>query len=100
EGDRRFDVVVRLSDAERNDPAALNALPVTTASGAAIPLSSVARIQVKEGQNQISRNDGSRRMVVQANVRGRDLGGFVGEAQKKVDQQISLPAGYSLNRGG
>src|SRR5690606_24417461 len=70
EGDRRFDVVVRLSDAERNDPAALNALPVTTASGAAIPLSSVARIQVKEGQNQISRNDGSRRMVVQANVRG------------------------------
>jgi len=100
EGDRRFDVVVRLSDAERNDPAALNALPVTTASGATIPLSSVARIQVKEGQNQISRNDGSRRMVVQANVRGRDLGGFVADAQKQVDQQVSLPAGYSLKWGG
>ncbi|OYX14053.1 MAG: CusA/CzcA family heavy metal efflux RND transporter, partial [Brevundimonas diminuta] len=100
EGDRRFDVVVRLSDAERNDPAALNALPVTTASGAAIPLSSVARIQVKEGQNQISRNDGSRRMVVQANVRGRDLGGFVADAQKQVDQQVQLPAGYSLKWGG
>ncbi|SPU46921.1 Cation efflux system protein CzcA [Brevundimonas diminuta] len=100
EGDRRFDVVVRLSDAERNDPAALNALPVTTASGATIPLSSVARIQVKEGQNQISRNDGSRRMVVQANVRGRDLGGFVADAQKQVDQQVQLPAGYSLKWGG
>ncbi|WP_291834355.1 CusA/CzcA family heavy metal efflux RND transporter, partial [Brevundimonas sp.] len=74
EGDRRFSVVVRLADEARNDPAALAALPITTATGVTVPLSSVARIQVAEGQNQISRNDGSRRMVVQANVRGRDLG--------------------------
>ncbi len=100
EGDRRFDVVVRLEDAARNDPAALAALPVTTATGAAIPLSMVARIQVSEGQNQISRNNGSRRMVVQANVRGRDLGGFVAEAQARVGKAVRLPAGYSLEWGG
>lgn len=100
EGDRRFDVVVRLADAARNDPAALAALPVTTATGLTVPLSSVARIQVAEGQNQISRNDGSRRMVVQANVRGRDLGGFVADAQERVRQQVQLPTGYSLTWGG
>ena len=100
EGDRRFDVVVRLADATRNDPAALAALPVTTSTGVTVPLSSVARIQVAEGQNQISRNNGSRRMVVQANVRGRDLGGFVADAQAKVEQQVKLPTGYSLTWGG
>lgn len=65
-----------------------------------MPLSSVARIQIAEGQNQISRNDGSRRMVVQANVRGRDLGGFVTDAQARVQEQVQLPAGYSLTWGG
>jgi heavy metal efflux system protein len=100
EGDRRFDVVVRLSDEARNDPAALAALPVTTSSGATVPLSSVARIQIAEGQNQISRDNGSRRMVVQANVRGRDLGGFVADAQARVEQQVKLPTGYSLTWGG
>jgi cobalt-zinc-cadmium resistance protein CzcA len=99
EGDRRFDVVVRLPDAARNDPVALAALPVTAPNGVTVPLSTVARIQVAEGQNQISRNDGSRRMVVQANVRGRDLGGFVADAQAKVGA-IQLPAGYSLDWGG
>ena len=64
-----------------------------------MPLSSVARIQSAEGPNQISRNDGSRRMVVQANVRGRDLGGFVTDAQTKVDQ-IQLPPGVRLTWGG
>jgi cobalt-zinc-cadmium resistance protein CzcA len=100
EGDRRYDVVVRLPDAARNDPAALAALPITTAAGMTVPLSSVARIQVAEGQNQISRNDGSRRMVVQANVRGRDLGGFVADAQARVVEQVKLPTGYSLTWGG
>lgn len=99
EGDRRFDVVVRLADEARNDPAALAALPITTTTGLTVPLSSVARIQVAEGQNQISRNDGSRRMVVQANVRGRDLGGFVAEAQQRVEQ-VQLPTGQSLSWGG
>jgi cobalt-zinc-cadmium resistance protein CzcA len=100
EGDRRFDVVVRLADEARNDPAALAALPISTAGGVAVPLSSVARIQVAEGQNQISRNDGSRRMVVQANVRGRDLGGFVADAQDRVKQQVTLATGQSLTWGG
>ncbi|MNS79669.1 Nickel and cobalt resistance protein CnrA [compost metagenome] len=99
EGDRRFDVVVRLPDAARNDPASLAALPIVSPSGVIVPLSSVARIQTAEGPNQISRSDGSRRMVVQANVRGRDLGGFVAEAQGKVEQ-IQTPPGVRLDWGG
>ena len=99
EGDRRFDVVVRLPDAARNDPAALAALPIVSSTGVTVPLSSVARIQSAEGPNQISRNDGSRRMVVQANVRGRDLGGFVTDAQRSVDQ-VQLPPGVRLDWGG
>ena len=90
EGDRRFNVVVRLDDASRNDPDQLASLPIATPSGLVIPLSSVARITVSEGPNQISRNNGSRRVVVQANVRGRDLGGFVGEAQAAV-ADVALP---------
>ena len=99
EGDRRFDVVVRLPDATRNDPAALAALPIVSSTGVTVPLSSVARIQSAEGPNQISRNNGSRRMVVQANVRGRDLGGFVADAQKNVDR-VQLPTGVRLDWGG
>ncbi|MBB5745661.1 efflux RND transporter permease subunit [Brevundimonas variabilis] len=99
EGDRRFDVVVRLPDDARNDPATLAALPIVSASGVVVPLSSVARIETAEGPNQISRENGSRRMVVQANVRGRDLGGFVTEAQAEV-AQIALPVGYRLDWGG
>ena len=92
EGDRRFNVVVRLDDASRNDPDQLASLPIATPAGLVIPLSSVARITVSEGPNQISRNNGSRRVVVQANVRGRDLGGFVGEAQAAV-ADVALPPG-------
>ena len=99
EGDRRFDVVVRLPETARNDPAALAALPVVSSTGVVVPLSSVARIQSGEGPNQISRQNGSRRMVVQANVRGRDLGGFVSEAQASVGK-IALPAGVYLDWGG
>ncbi|HAF81906.1 MAG TPA: CusA/CzcA family heavy metal efflux RND transporter, partial [Brevundimonas sp.] len=99
EGDRRFDVVVRLPDDARNDPAALAALPIVSSSGVVVPLASVARIQTAEGPNQISRENGSRRMVVQANVRGRDLGGFVSEAQSRVGE-IDLPAAVHLDWGG
>jgi heavy metal efflux system protein len=99
EGDRRFDVVVRLDEDARNDPAHLAALPIVSPGGEIVPLSSVARIQVSDGPSQISRNDGSRRMVVQANVRGRDLGGFVAEAQDAV-AGIRLPAGVYLDWGG
>lgn len=99
EGDRRFDVVVRLDEEARSDPASLAALPITTPTGTTVPLSSVARIQISEGPNQISRENGSRRMVVQANVRGRDLGGFVAEAQDAV-AGVALPAGVHLDWGG
>jgi cobalt-zinc-cadmium resistance protein CzcA len=99
EGDRRFDVVVRMEDDARNDPAQLAALPIAAPDGAIVPLSSVARIEVSEGPNQISRSNGSRRVVVQANVRGRDLGGFVTQAQADVEQ-VALPAGVYLTWGG
>ena len=99
EGDRRFDVVVRLDDSARNDPDQLASLPIATPAGVVIPLSSVARISVSEGPNQISRNNGSRRVVVQANVRGRDLGGFVGQAQAAV-ADVALPPGAYLTWGG
>ncbi|MEL4892167.1 CusA/CzcA family heavy metal efflux RND transporter [Xanthomonas protegens] len=99
EGDRRFDVVVRMDDAARNDPDQLAALPIATPTGQVIPLSSVARIAVSEGPNQISRDNGSRRVVVQANVRGRDLGGFVGAAQAAV-AGVPLPPGAYLRWGG
>jgi len=88
-----------LPDDARNDPAALAALPVVSDTGVIVPLSSVARIQTGEGPNQISRENGSRRMVVQANVRGRDLGGFVSAAQDQVSE-IELPAGVYLDWGG
>mgnify|MGYP001412470948 CR=1 FL=1 len=99
EGDRRFDVVVRLDEEARNDPTLLAALPIVASDGTVVPLSSVARIEVSEGPNQISRNNGSRRIVVQANVRGRDLGGFVEEAQAAV-ADVSLPSGVYLDWGG
>lgn len=99
EGDRRFDVVVRLPEDARNDPAALAALPISGPNGTVVPLSSVARIQTGEGPNQISRQNGSRRMVVQANVRGRDLGGFVTDAQQGV-AKVDLPVGVYLDWGG
>ena len=99
EGDRRFDVVIRFDEDARNDPAQLAALPIVAPDGTVVPLSSVAQIGVSEGPNQFSRNNGSRRIVVQANVRGRDLGGFVGEAQTAV-ADVSLPAGVYMTWGG
>ena len=99
EGDRRFDVVVRFDEGARNDPAQLAALPIVAPDGTVVPLSSVARIEVSEGPIQISRNYGSRRIVVQANVRGRDLGGFVTEAQASV-AEVAVPSGVYLTWGG
>lgn len=98
EGDRRFDVVVRLGDANRNDLAAAGQVPVASEDGAAtVPLSAVTRFDTAEGPNQISRENGKRRVVVQANVRGRDLGGFVEEAQAAVAERNTLPSGVFLD---
>ena len=105
EGDRRFDVVVRMDDALRADPAAMGQLPIVPesqdgASSIAIPLSSIARFDTAEGPNQVSRENGKRRIVVQANVRGRDLGGFVADAQTAVAQEVKLTPGSWLDWGG
>ena len=104
EGDRRFDVVVRLGDDFRNDPTIMEQLPVmpenAQAGAPTVPLSSVARFDVAEGPNQISRSDGKRRMIVQANVRGRDLGSFVAQAQSKVSDQVQPPPSGWIDWGG
>ena len=118
EGDRRFDLVVRLPENLRTDLAALRELPLPLpapaltppASGSplfapalqlrTIPLREVAQIEIAPGPNQISRENGKRRVVVTANVRGRDLGGFVAEAQARVTAAVPVPAGYWLEYGG
>jgi cobalt-zinc-cadmium resistance protein CzcA len=117
EGDRRFDVVVRLGEAHRADLTALARLPIPLASATGegpararpgtwlhgirtIPLDSVAALRVAEGPNQVSRENGKRRIVVQANVRERDIGSFVREAQERIDADVELPPGTWLEWGG
>lgn len=120
EGDRRFDIVVRLPEALRQDPAALADLPISlepalasdngdelsrgiaAGSGAprTVPLRELARIETSEGPNQINRDNGKRRIVVTANVRDRDLGSFVADLQQAVQGRVELPAGYWIDYGG
>ncbi|WP_010165237.1 efflux RND transporter permease subunit [Sphingomonas sp. PAMC 26617] len=104
EGDRRFNVVVRLPDAQRDDIDTLGSIPVMlpTAEGQtarSIPLREVVRFRYTEGLNQISRENGKRMVTVQVNVRDRDLGGFVKDAQAKV-AAMQLPAGMYTDWGG
>jgi cobalt-zinc-cadmium resistance protein CzcA len=105
EGDRRFPIVVRLPEIVRQDIAALENLPVPVPhedgeGGAFVPLKEVATFRQSEGPNQISRENGKRRVVVQANVRGRDIGSFVMEAQDAITAQVKIPPGYWLDWGG
>jgi cobalt-zinc-cadmium resistance protein CzcA len=126
EGDRRFDIVVRLPESLRGDPAALADLPVSLPRVGAgdsdadeasrvggwnaqrwggteprtVPLRELAKIQMSEGPSQIDREDGKRRIVVTANVRDRDLGSFVAALQQAVDTQVQVPAGYWIRYGG
>ncbi|MBH1591014.1 CusA/CzcA family heavy metal efflux RND transporter [Stenotrophomonas maltophilia] len=117
EGDRRFDLVVRQPEAPRQDPAVLADLPIPLpastsvdessrlAAGAnggprTVPLREVAKIQVERGPNQINRENGKRRVVITANVRERDLGGFVGELRTRIGQDAALPEGYWIDYGG
>jgi cobalt-zinc-cadmium resistance protein CzcA len=100
EGDKRFDLVIRLPEALRNDPAVLEALPVALPGGGYVPLREVAVVEIEQGPNAINRENGKRRAVVTANVRGRDLGSFVAEAQARVRDEVPLPAGYWLDYGG
>lgn len=118
DGDRRFDIVVRLPESLRANPDTIKSLPiplppgedaaaVTKAAWAGgntalryVPLSSVAAIEIAPGPNQISRENGKRRVVVMANVRGRDLRSFVAEAQDAVAEKVKLPPGYWIGWGG
>jgi len=101
DGDRRFEIVVRLSEKSRNDIKALERLPIPIRdSGEYVPLREIATLNLAPGPNQISRENGKRRLVVTANVRGRDLGGFVEEVQSRIEQDVTLPPGYWLDYGG
>ncbi|WP_439894885.1 CusA/CzcA family heavy metal efflux RND transporter [Pseudomonas syringae] len=108
EGDRRFDMVVRLSEQLRTDVAGLSSLliPVPASAGSInqqisfISLSQVASLDLVLGPNQISRENGKRLVIVSANVRGRDLGSFVEEAGQTIDSSVQIPAGYWTNWGG
>lgn len=115
EGDRRFDIVVRLPEQMRVDPTALQDLPIPLpdvanadrssleprwATARTVPLREVAKIESLLGPNQINRENGKRRVVVTANVRDRDLGSFVEELQQRVGQQVDVPEGYWIDYGG
>ncbi|MEQ1494710.1 MAG: CusA/CzcA family heavy metal efflux RND transporter [Novosphingobium sp.] len=103
EGDRRFDVIVRLPEAMRSNVDALGTLPIPIGGdGAAgfVPLAQIADIDLSVGPNQISRENGKRRAVITANVRGRDLGSFIAELRAKVDAEVELPEGYYVEYGG
>ncbi len=128
EGDRKFDIIVRLPESVRNDIEALESLPVPLPQAEGervllttlprnpepkepldkkepekryfIPLKAVAQIRVADGLNQVSRENGKRRVVVQANVRGRDLGSFVAEAEQRIAGQVKVPPGQWLDWGG
>ena len=101
EGQLRFPLVVRLPETMRASPEAIGAIQLTTASGQRIPLSRLAAINVVEGPSTITREWGYRRINISSNVRGRDLGSFVAEAQRRIDREVQLPTGrYHLEWGG
>jgi heavy metal efflux system protein len=107
EGDRRFDIIVRLPENVRSDLEAIKRLPISLPRGqngdgrtAYIPLAEVASLELAPGPNQISRENGKRRIVVTSNVRGRDIGSFVAEAEQRLQQQVKIPAGYWTTWGG
>ena len=112
DGDRRFDLQVRLPEPLRSDIEVLNRLPIKlpdSAAGAAagsagafgyIMLGEVANLEIAQGPNQVSRENGKRRVVVTANVRGRDLGSFVSDAETRIAEKVQIPSGYWITWGG
>lgn len=103
QGDRRFDIVIRLPETARNDLEAIKRLPIALAGNGRtsyIPLGELAKLEVAPGPNQISRENGKRRIVVSSNVRGRDMGSFVADAEKAIVQQVKIPPGYWTTWGG
>ncbi|WP_043110486.1 efflux RND transporter permease subunit [Polycyclovorans algicola] len=100
EGDRRSDIVVRLPEALRTDTEAMLRLPIMLSNGDYVPLGEVASLELGLGPNAINREQGKRRVVVTANVRGRDLGSFIDEVQTKMRTDVDVPPGYWLDYGG
>ncbi|MCX6559732.1 MAG: CusA/CzcA family heavy metal efflux RND transporter [Candidatus Aminicenantes bacterium] len=100
EGERAVDVQLRYPERNRNSAAAIGALPLRAANGEIVPLGQVAEIREAEGPSQISRESGERRIGIECNIAGRDLGGFVAEARRLIGRGVSLPAGYHLTWGG
>lgn len=100
EGVRQFPIIVRYAESARETPAAIRRLIFETPTGARIPLSAIADVKKVVGPRQVTREDGQRFITVQTNVRGRDIGSFVGEAQERVAAGLDLPPGYRLVWGG
>lgn len=100
EGDKRFGLTVNLPDDIRNSVEAISSLPIKTGTGESVPLSALAHIDDKPAPAQISREMGKRRVVVQLNVRGTDLGSFVKLAQSEIRNKVQIPEGYYVTWGG
>lgn len=100
EGERRFPLVVRLPETYRLSPESLRQIMITTSSGQRLPLTRLANLVESPGPSTIQREWGKRRIVVQSNVRGRDVGSFVEEAQQRIAAEVSLPTGYTIEWGG
>jgi cobalt-zinc-cadmium resistance protein CzcA len=100
DGDRRVDIVVRLPEELRSNIRLLGALPVSLPNGGYVPLAEVADVTLETGLNQVNRESGKRRVVVTANVRGRDLGSFVSDVKRAVAEDVSIPPGYWVEYGG
>jgi heavy metal efflux system protein len=100
EGDRRSDIVVRLPETLRTDADALLSLPVPLRGGGYVPLGEVAEPRLTEGYNQVLRENGKRRVIVTANVRGRDLGSFVSDVRRAIEERVDMPPGYWVEYGG
>ncbi len=100
EEEKRFELVIRMDEQIRNDPAALQNLMIPLKSGKSVPLSVLASVRIQEGPNQIQREDAQRRIVTGFNIRGKDVQTVVKEIQQKVAQDIQLPPGYRIQYGG
>jgi cobalt-zinc-cadmium resistance protein CzcA len=97
---RSFPITVRLPEEKRNSLEAIKNLMITTKTGINVPLEHLADVKMIEGPVQISRQDGVRRIGIEMNITGRDIGSFVAEAKRKIREQVKLPAGYYLTWGG
>lgn len=100
DGRKRFPVIVRLAEEYRSTPEAIGRLLITTPAGAQVTLAQVANVNVVEGPELITHENGGRMVIVQSNVRGRDLGGFAADVQREVAKQVALPEGYFVTYGG